>query len=113
MAPTRKSLSFLTLKPKKVSNESTFLYRLSDFSSTINRRRSMRLSSLASNLKNIVSSNFYQLKIKETPSHSVSNRLTINLLCRQVRVALCNNQLAERTIMYKDASCIQLRLFFG
>lgn len=56
MAPTRKSLPFLTLRSTKVNNskENTFLYRLSDFSSTINRRKSMRLA-LAGNLKNIVS----------------------------------------------------------
>lgn len=95
MAPTtRKSLSFLTLKPSKVSNskENSFLYRLSDFSSTINRRRSMRLSTLANNFKNIVSFNrkFCQFKINlfvnnpfltNRKSHSVkktNNQFTID-----------------------------------
>lgn len=58
MAPYRFSLPFLTLKPQNAnkSKENSFLYRLSDFSSTINRRKcTMRLSALSSNLKNIVS----------------------------------------------------------
>lgn len=52
MAPSK----FLTLKPHNAnkSKENSFLYRLSDFSSTINKRKSMRLSAL-SNIKNIVS----------------------------------------------------------
>lgn len=56
MAPTRKSLSFLTLKPSKAKENTEFLYRLSDFSSTINRRKSLRL--VPKKLANIVS--FYK-----------------------------------------------------
>lgn len=69
MPPTRKSLSFLTLKSNhgSKSKENTFLYRLSDYSSTIQRRKSMRNSTLSSHLKNIVSLIIWLLLKKRCP----------------------------------------------
>lgn len=55
MAPTRKSMQFLTSKSRSShkQKENTFLYRLSDFSSTINNRKKRTQDSRP--LKNIVS----------------------------------------------------------
>lgn len=57
MPPTRKSLSFLTLKPNaaKKSRENSFLFRLSEHSTTIQRRQSMRMPSKSKIPKSVVS----------------------------------------------------------
>lgn len=83
MAPTRKSMSFLTLRPNRNKNadkdkENSFLYRLSDFSTTINRRRSMRNMNLPNSAAKTL-----------TVSRKLENKLAKNI-CETIRMFLSN-----------------------
>lgn len=113
MPPTRKSLPFLTLKSNhgSKSKENTFLYRLSDYSSTIQRRKSMRNSTLSSHLKNIVSLIIWLLLKKRVSVRSerfsfLISKIPLNWCI--VRIAFIKNFNMKSVIC--NGSCLKSQL---